>query len=134
MADLMAIIVVSVQFWMIVLVIDSCFGAVLPASIAVAIFVVLVSVGLVVWHKRESAQTVERWQRLIFGSIILGVLFFACDLLLSFLHGQSNPLKYPGGLLGLPLTVTICPGFTMICIAGLVRTLYLNLKTNVGHG
>jgi hypothetical protein len=54
-------------------------------------------------------------------SVVLGVVFFAIDLLWAYLHGRTNPLNYPAGLLGIPLTVAICPGFTMICAAGLVR-------------
>jgi hypothetical protein len=126
MSDLIAILAVGLQYWLIILIIDWYHGRVLPVSISVAVFAILVAVGLALWHRTGPWQTAKQWRRSTIASLILGGAFFAIDLLWAHLHGQTNPLNYPAGLLGIPLTVAICPGFTMICIAGLVRLLYLD--------
>lgn len=133
MADLIAILAIGLQYWLIVSIIDFYFGRALSIGIVVAIFAILASVGLAVWHKKKSWQTAKQWRKLILVSLILGVAFFAGDLLLAYLHGQTNPLLFPGGLLGVPLTLAICPGFTIICVAGFVRTLYLNRTSGGAH-
>lgn len=132
MADSIAVLVMALQYGLIVSIFDLYFGKALPLWIVVGIFVVLSTVGIALWHKKKSWQTAKQWRKLIFISLILGVGFFASDLVLAYLHGQTNPLHVAGGLLGLPLTIAICPGFTMICVAGLVRSLYLN-RTSVAH-
>jgi hypothetical protein len=50
------------------------------------------------------------------------------DVLMAWFHGIANPLYFRGELLGIPLTLAVCPDFTMICVAGLVRAPYLNRK------
>ena len=129
MADLIAISTVGLQYCLIISIVDLYFRKILPLSIVVAIFVILISAGLAVWHKKRSWQTAKQWRKPILLSLIVGVAFFGCDLLLAHLNGQSNPLLFPGGLLGIPLTLAVCPGFTMICVAGLVRALYLSTRS-----
>jgi peptidoglycan biosynthesis protein MviN/MurJ (putative lipid II flippase) len=126
MPDLMAILTVGLQYWLIIAIVHLYSGKVLPLGTAAALFIILTGVGLAFWHKKESWKTARKWRRSILGSLIVGVAFFAIDWSLAYLNGQSNPFLYPGGLLGIPVTVAVCPGFTMICVAGLIRTLYLN--------
>jgi hypothetical protein len=102
----------------------------LPLGILAGIFVILSSAGIVIWHKKKSWQTVKQWRKLILLSLVLGVGYFAADVFLAYLHGNVNPIYSGGGVLGFPLTLAICPGFTMICVAGLVRTLYINRSTS----
>lgn len=128
MADVVAIVALGLQYWLLVSIIDLHFGRVLPLRIAAAIFVSLAGVALAIWHKKKSWQTAKQWTKLILVSLVLGIAFFASDLLLAYMHDQTNPLLFPGGLLGIPLTLAISPGFTMICVAGLVRTFYIGRK------
>ena len=125
MADTLAVLTVGLQYAIIVSMIDFYFETI-PLGIAVVIFGVLSGIGIAIWHKMKSWQTVKQWRKRIVISLILGVGFFATDVLLAYLHGQINPLHFAGGILALPLTLAICPGFTMICVAGLVRAFYIS--------
>jgi hypothetical protein len=75
---------------------------------------------------------VKQWGRLAVRSVVLGIGFVGVDILLALLNGQANPFHYPGGLLGLPLTFLICPGGTIICLAGLARASYISRRA-AGH-
>ena len=128
MADLIAILVLGLQYSLIVLIINLYLRTPLPFAVVTIIFLVLASIGIGLWHREKFSQTVKQWERLTVRSVVLGIAFFGADLLLSLLHGQANPLHFPGGLLGLPLTLFVCPGGTIICLAGLVRASYINRR------
>jgi hypothetical protein len=59
MSDLMAILAVGLQHWLIILTIGWYRGRALPLSISVAIFSILVAVGLALWHRTGSSQTAK---------------------------------------------------------------------------
>ena len=130
MADLIAILAVGLQYWLIFFIVYLCFGNLMPIGGVVAIFAILASVGLAFWHKRESWKTSKQWRKPILASLVLGVFFFAFDSLLGYLDGKTNPFLFGGGLLGIPLTLATCPGFTIICVAGLVRAMYIARSEN----
>jgi hypothetical protein len=127
-ADLIAILALGLQYSVIISIIDLYLGTALPFALVMVIFLVLASVGIALWHQEKFSQTVKQWGRFTLSSVVLGIAFFGADLLLAYLHGHPNPLRFPGGLLGLPLTLAVCPGFTLICVAGLVRAFYINRR------
>jgi len=133
MADLIAILALGLQYSLIVFVIDLWLRNTLPFTEVTITFLILSSVGIVLWHRKELSQTVKQWAGLARRSVILGIALFGGDLLLALLNGHANPFLFPGGLLGLPLTFLVCPGGTIICLAGLVRAFYLS-KRAVGTG
>jgi hypothetical protein len=128
MADLIAILVLGLQYSLIVFVIVLYLRAAIPVAAVTIVFLVLASISIVLWHRKEFSQTVNQWRRYTAWSIVLGVAFFGADLFLGYLHGYANPLHFPGGLLGLPLTLLICPGATIVCSAGLVRASYVSRR------
>lgn len=127
MADLVATLTFGVQYFVIVLVFNFVFGTGVPFVEVAIIFIILASIGIVLWHRQDL-----RWGSLASRSVVLGVAFFAADFLIALLNGQANPLRFPGGLLALPLTLLICPGATMICLAGLVRAFYIRRVRKLG--
>ena len=128
MANLVAITALAVQYVIVILIVDLYSGKVLPLWIELAIFLVLVGVGFVIWDNERFSN---RWMKLARSSVILGVAFLGWDALLGYFNGQPNPFRFRGGLLSIPLTLAVCPGFTMICVAGLLRALYLK-RTKAG--
>lgn len=125
MADVIAVLVLGVQYSLIVFLISFWFRIIPPFAELTIPFLILTSVGLVLWHLKRFSQTVKQWQRLAARSVVLGIAFFGVDFLIAVLNGQTNPLRFPGGLLALPLTLLVCPGGTIICLAGLVRAFYI---------
>ncbi len=95
-------------------------GVALPFVVTVVVFMVLAFIGLGVWDKK----TMDGWRKLAAVSAFLGIGFFGIDVLLPYLHGQTT-LQFPGGLLGLPLTL-VTWGSAMVSAAGLARAFYLN--------
>lgn len=133
MGDLIAIVALGLQYSLIVFVINLWLRTTLPFSTVTISFLILGSIGMVLWHRKKLSQTVKRWGTLAARSVVLGVAFFGVDFLIALLQGQPNPFHFPGGLLGLPLTFLICPGGTIICLAGLVRDLYISRSTGQPH-
>jgi|SRR5579884_1048505 len=128
MADLIAILALGVQYSMVVVAILLLNRTTLSPLLLTIAFLILAAIGFVLWHREEPSQTVRRWWKLAVGSVVLGVGFFGVDFLVALSQGQPNPFHFPGGLLGLPVTLFICPGGTIVCFAGLVRTYYLSRK------
>jgi hypothetical protein len=126
MADSIAIVTLGLQYALIIIVGDLWLGASVPISVVAVTFLILTSVGLLLWHRKGLAQTAKQWGTLAVRSIILGIGLYGVDFLIALLHGRANPFHFPGGLLGLPLTFLICPGGTVICLAGFVRASYVS--------
>jgi hypothetical protein len=125
MADLVAILALGLQYAVIILITQLSFRGLLSLWLDAAVFLMLATAGIIVWHKEKYSNNPKEWRKLGVSSVILGFLFFAWDVVLAYLRGYANPFHFPGGLLGLPLTLAVCPGLTMICVAGLARALYL---------
>ncbi len=128
MADLIAIIVLGLQYSLIISIVDLYLPVHLPFGLALVVFLALASLGTAFWHRKKFSRT-KQWGRYTMWSVLLGLTFFGADLLLAYLHGQPNPIHFSGGLLGLPLTFLVCPGGTMVCVAGLVRAFYVDSRS-----
>ena len=125
MADLIAALAVCVQYAVVISLVYRYLWRIPISFVAIMLILLLVS-GLIVWHSRKFSGNARRWCKLSAYSIVLGIAFFAWDWLLAYMHGHVNPLRFAGGLLGLPLTVAVCPGATIIAFAGALRATYLS--------
>lgn len=95
-------------------------------------YLVLATVALYFWHKEPPAKHItepSEWAAAIVASVLMGAVSFGIDMIVGLI---SNPKLSPveagtkaGSPFGFPLTVMLCPGFTMIAIAGLLRALLL---------
>ena len=134
MADSIAVVTLALQDLLVVIFVNSWHGTALLLSIAAISFLILAGIGLLHWHRKEFSQTVRRWVTLAVRSVVLGIAFFGADFLIALAHGVANPFRYPGGLLGLPLTFLICPVGTIISLAGVAEAFYSEHTTRHVEG
>lgn len=99
-------------------------------------YLVLVTVSLAFWHHEKLAKNLSepyQWFRFGGGSILLGGVSFCFDMLIgTIFHPSSSPLDAAtkaGGPFGIGLTVLFCPGFTVVAVAGLTRSLLLQRQS-----
>lgn len=95
-------------------------------------FIVLAPLALYLWHKEPPAKhlsTPSEWAMAIVVSVVVAAVSFGIDVVVGLI---DNPKLSPieagtraGSPFGFPLTVMLCPGFTMLAIAGLLRALLL---------
>ncbi len=89
---------------------------------------VLVAVALTMWHGKEAERFSDAydWLGVFFGSILLGCMSFGIDVLIgSSEYPGISPIKAGtkvGSPFGFILTILLCPGITMVGVAGLVRS------------
>lgn len=128
MADTIAIVALGVQYSFITLIVALYGGKAFRLGIALFVFLLLAGIALAVWHivKKSAAA----WAMFALESVLVGIAFLGVDWLEAYSQGQSNPM-HMSGLLGLPLTLLICPVGTMICLAGLVRAFYSQKRERV---
>jgi hypothetical protein len=97
-----------------------------PAAIGIVIAVGLGVGAHFVWHSEKSAKTAEGWLWSAMGSVIVGLVFFACDVWVGGSGHASlsawEAAKNAGGPFGFGLTLVVCPGLTFVSIAGIART------------
>jgi hypothetical protein len=96
MADLIAILVLGLQYVVIILLLKLLPGIPLPLAAVIFVFLALVVTGIVLWHREGFAKTTRQWQNLAARSVVLGIAFFGCDCLIAMLRGQPNPFRFPG--------------------------------------
>jgi hypothetical protein len=125
MADLIAVMVLGVQYSLIILAVEWYLGTKLPPEILIAVFLAYAVAGIAIWHKKKEWQDVATWGRIALGSVILSVVYVGVDSFLGYLDG-AKPVFEGGGLLGFPVTVVVCPFLVMISVAGLARALFLS--------
>ncbi|MFZ0214272.1 MAG: hypothetical protein WBD23_13485 [Candidatus Acidiferrales bacterium] len=125
MADAIAVLTLGLQYSLIVFVIDLYSRAALPRATVIGVFIAFAAIAIAIWHEKKVAENAARWGVLALLSIALGLSFFACDWLIAYVNGVSNPLHFSGGPLGLTLTFLVCPCSTMVCVAGVARALYI---------
>jgi hypothetical protein len=126
MDDLIGAAVIGVQYWLGILVASRYLGTELPREAVIGIFLAYAGIGIAIWQKKKEWQrAVATWAKLSLASVIAGIVLIGVDSLLGYSEG-AKPVFIGGGLLGFPLTVLVCPPFTMICVAGLVRALYVS--------
>jgi hypothetical protein len=90
-------------------------------------FPVLAVCGLFAWHN-DKWPTDPRYAFLYaLGSILVGAAFVAIDAVVSTSSYPQLPFRdaiwHAGGPFGIVLTIAICPGFTLVGLAGAVRAL-----------
>jgi hypothetical protein len=104
-------------------------------------YIVFAGVALYVWHKDppiEHLSEPSEWAMAVVGSVLMAGVSFGIDMVIGLIE---NPKLTPieagtraGSPFGFPLTVMLCPGFTMLAIAGLLRALLLRSgPTQLGH-
>jgi hypothetical protein len=105
-------------------------GSRLPVGILA--FVLLASCAFYMWHSEKMTQKIcdlSGWAGAVGASVFLGALSFGCDMLVGTMNYPGlSPFKAAtkvGSPFGFGLTVLLCPGFTMVAIAGFVRALVL---------
>jgi hypothetical protein len=105
-------------------------GSRLP--IGVLAFAVPTSCALYMWHSEKITQQIYDlggWAAAVGGSVFLGALSFGCDMLVGIINYPGlSPFRAAtkvGSPFGFGLTVLICPGFTMLAVAGCIRSLVL---------
>jgi len=103
-----------------------------PLTLYIFSFVVLAGVALYVWHKDppiEHLSEPSEWAMAVVASILLAGVSFGIDMTIGLVNNPKlSPIEAgtkAGSPFGFPLTVMLCPGFTVLAIAGLVRALLL---------
>jgi hypothetical protein len=124
-ADAMAVLALAVQCSLVTVVVQKLFPGRFPTAIAIGLFPVFAGVAVAILHAKERKMTVAMWGWLAVLSPFAGIGFLGIDWALALANGGSNPAQSPGSLLGLPLTILVCPVGTMVLVAGFVRALSL---------
>jgi len=100
--------------------------------LGVIAYVVLAGLALYLWHKEPPVKNLfepSEWAMAIVGSVVMGGVSFGIDMLIgAFNNPKLSPIEAgtkAGSPFGFPLTVALCPGFTMLAIGGLLRALML---------
>lgn len=101
-------------------------------SLSVLAFIVLTGLALYFWHKNppmEHLSSPGEWALAIPASVLIGAVSFGADVFVGMINNPKLPPIEAGTKAGSPfgflLTVMICPGFTMLAVAGLLRALLL---------
>ena len=83
-------------------------------------------------HPVEHLFEPSEWAMTVVGSVLMAGISFGIDMVIGLIN---NPKLTPieagtraGSPFGFPLTVMLCPGFTMLAIAGLLRALLLRSR------
>jgi hypothetical protein len=100
--------------------------------LGVLTYIVLAGIALYLWHKEPPVKNLfepSEWATAIVGSVVMGGVSFGIDMLIGlFDNPKLSPIEAgtkAGSPFGFPLTVMLCPGFTMLAIAGLLHALML---------
>jgi hypothetical protein len=129
MADVVGLLVLAVETAIVVVVFSYRSNPVITFVIA---FLVLAVTALYLWRSEKSPRAAKGWIFFALGSIVVGTLFFAVDIWSGHSAHPNLPLIDAGlhndGFWGFGWTLIVCPGLTMIAIAGAARTLYLNVQ------
>ena len=93
-------------------------------------FIVLASVALYMWHAEKITKQISKpseWAATIAASVFLGALSFGCDMLIGVINYPAlapfRAATKAGGPFGFGLTVLLCPGLTIVAVAGFVQAL-----------
>jgi hypothetical protein len=96
-------------------------------------FLVVTVAAILYWHTERAPQTVPAWRNYALWSVVVGILFFLVDLAVGQVsRGGAETLPVGGGPFGILLTLLVCPFFTMICLAGLIRASFIK-RTSSGQ-
>jgi hypothetical protein len=129
-SDCVGILVIGVQLFLLVRWLVPNDGS--RVILGVLAYIVLAGVALYLWHKDPPVKNLSEpseWAMAIVVSIVMGGVSFGIDMLIGlFNNPKLSPVEagtHAGSPFGFPLTVMLCPGFTMLAIAGLLRALML---------
>lgn len=115
LACILAIIRLAVIFWNI------------SYLAMLVIFSVFAIAALFLWHSERWPITINECLKLAAVTTAIGAGFFVIDLVLgSMFHPDLPPLEaatHAGGMFGFYFTLMICPGITVVALAGAVRAL-----------
>lgn len=98
---------------------------------------VLAGVALSMWHGKRAERFSDGhdWVSLFAGSVLVGALFFGVDMIVGSLnHPGISPFiagTKAGSPFGFMFTIFVCPGLTMVAVAGFVRSLLIREKNVV---
>jgi hypothetical protein len=89
-----------------------------------------------VWHSTKLAETISEpseWAATILLSFVLGAVSFGIDMIIGSINNPGLSAieagTKAGSPFGFPLTLLLCPGFTVISVAGLIRSLFLKSES-----
>jgi hypothetical protein len=97
---------------------------------------VLVAVALMMWHGKDAEKFSDAhdWAGVFIGSILLGAMSFAVDIMIgSSEYPGISPFKAGtkvGSPFGFILTIFLCPGITMVATASILRSFLVSKKEN----
>jgi membrane protease YdiL (CAAX protease family) len=126
-ADVIGLVVLAVQLVLIVrwLAADDGFRL----GVGVMAYLALAVCALSMWHGEKTAQQLSNsteWAAAIAVSVLLGAIFFAVDMVVGSTNNPGVSAVEAGTRAGSPfgfvLTILICPGFTMVAVAGFIRS------------
>lgn len=125
-SDAIGILVIGMQlYWVVRWLVPDDSSRVILGMLA---FIVLTGLALYFWHKNppmEHLSSPREWALAIPMSVVIGALSFGIDVVVGLIiHPRLSPIEAgtkAGSPFGFPLTVMICPGFTMLAVAGLLR-------------
>lgn len=99
-----------------------------PYQVWIVTYLILAVITVFLWRSEKSPRSSRGWLQLVAGSFIFGTFFFGVDMLIGHFSRPNLPLfdaaKQAGGPFGFGATLLVCPGFTIIAIAGFARALY----------
>jgi hypothetical protein len=103
-----------------------------PIALWIIGYIVLAVISVGICHADKWPKRSRECLELAGGSLILGALFFAADILLGHLHHPELPVlraaTQSGGPFGFFLTLVVCPGLTVIALGGFLRSLLLSRR------
>jgi len=129
-SDAVGILVIGIQvYWVVRWLVPDAGSRLTLGILAVS---VLTGLALYFWHKEppmEHLSSPGEWALAIPMSVLIGAVSFGIDVLVGLISNPNLPPIKAGTKAGSPfgfvLTVMICPGFTMLAVAGLLRALVL---------
>ena len=92
----------------------------------VGLYFILAAVGVACWHSEKAPQSSVGWLKMIAGSLILGIIFFAGDIVVGHLRRPSLPLIEAAKEAPFGFFLTLAASLVVIAItvAGLVRIVF----------
>jgi carbon starvation protein CstA len=94
-------------------------------------FFALSACALWMWHDEKTAEKLSNsneWAAAVVSSVLMGAVSFAIDVMVGSWNNPGTSVfqaaAKASGPFGIALTILICPGLTIVTIAGLVRSVF----------